>query len=351
MLKDNVVWCQGKSGNVLNNQKNQTNAVMCVVGRVPDNRLNCGPQGNFNWKYGGLHTSKFQLQLSKPYGTPFEDDFQKGIDIMCNIQEKTTTTNDRRYFICAEGNYTNLRFGQNVFVKRPHKIDDEAGEVVDDETEKWPVSDNLLPDLQEVKHEYQVRPLSVFQNDKPVKTDEVNNILKGALVELHFELHHYHIRIKESNTNFDCFNATIEQIIILQTSGARPSSAYKRKNIGQGPIRMVSAAALHRTRDSDTDEGSQLGGPSSGVLPFPNGGASVRLLICDTDEKYAEKENQSADGEGDTGKSRTKPPKKTLKMNDATAAPLQSSLQASNEHNSLDDSEDDMRQGKKKRMD
>ncbi|KAH9014178.1 hypothetical protein EDB83DRAFT_2321557 [Lactarius deliciosus] len=127
--------------------------------------------------------------------------------------------------------------------------------------------------------------------------DEVNNVLKGALVELHFELHHYHIRIKESNTNFDCFNATIEQIIILQTSAARPSSAYKRKNIGQGPIRMVSAAALHRTRDSDTDEGSQLGGPSSGVLPFPNG----------------EKENQ--------------------------------------EHNSLDDSEDDMRQGKKKRTD
>ncbi|KAH9028294.1 hypothetical protein EDB85DRAFT_1892587 [Lactarius pseudohatsudake] len=155
---------------------------------------------------------------------------------MSETQGKTATTSDIRYFICVEGKYTNFRFTQNVFEKRLHKIDKDAGEVVDEETENWPVSDDLQPDLQELKYEYQVKPLSVFYNDKPVKVDEATNVLKGALVEVHFELHHYHIRNKEGNTEFDSLNASIEQIIILQLSNARPTSAYKCKAVGQGPI-------------------------------------------------------------------------------------------------------------------
>ncbi|KAH9011603.1 hypothetical protein EDB84DRAFT_1583312 [Lactarius hengduanensis] len=112
---------------------------------------------------------------------------------MSEIQGKTATTGNHCYFICVEGKYTNFRFVQNVFEKRHHKIDKGAGEVVDDKTENWPVSDELRPDLQEFKDEYQAKPLSVFYNDKPIKVDEVTNILKGALVEVHFELHHYHM--------------------------------------------------------------------------------------------------------------------------------------------------------------
>ncbi|KAH9171028.1 hypothetical protein EDB89DRAFT_1827399, partial [Lactarius sanguifluus] len=103
LLKESVVWCQGKSGNILNNQKNKCDAVMCMVGHMSKNRLNCDPQGNFSWKYRGLKMAKFQIQLSKPFGTAFEDNFQKGIDNMSEIQRNTATTGDLCYFICMEG--------------------------------------------------------------------------------------------------------------------------------------------------------------------------------------------------------------------------------------------------------
>ena len=81
---------------------------------------------------------------------------------------------------------------------------------------------------------YQAVPLPVYVNEKFVEPTNVNNVIKGALVELHFELHHFAIR----RAALDSFNATIEQIIVLRPGEARPMTAYKRKNPRIGPIHV-----------------------------------------------------------------------------------------------------------------
>lgn len=82
-------------------------------------------------------------------------------------------------------------------------------------------------------------------------------MVRGALVELHFELHHYSIR----KSGQDSFNASIEQITVLRPGEARPATAYKRKNPRDGPIRIIPSIALQKnvsnkagiraTRDED----------------------------------------------------------------------------------------------------
>ena len=110
----------------------------------------------------------------------------------------------------------------------------EVAEAVDDETEHWPVPPRLREELNKIKFEYRAVPLPVYVNEFFVEPAHVNNCIKGALVELHFELHHFAIRKKMQ----DSFNATIEQIVVLRHRDERPATAYKRKNPREGPVQV-----------------------------------------------------------------------------------------------------------------
>jgi hypothetical protein len=63
--------------------------------------------------------------------------------------------------------------------------------VLDEETECWPVLPQLKDELNKIKFEYCAVPLPIYINNRFVKPPNVNNAIKGALVELHFELHHF----------------------------------------------------------------------------------------------------------------------------------------------------------------
>jgi hypothetical protein len=58
-------------------------------------------------------------------------------------------------------------------------------------------------------------------------------MLKGALVEVHFEFRHFCIKKK----NKDSFNASVQQVIILQPGKAQPANTYKQHNILDRPMR------------------------------------------------------------------------------------------------------------------
>ena len=125
--------------------------------------------------------------------------------------------------------------------------------VVDEETARWPVLPRLRGNLQRIKFEYRAVPLSVYVNGRFVEPADVNTAIKGALVELHFELHHFAIR----KGGHDSFNATIEQIIVLHPGEARPMTAYKRKNPRDAPIDVKPTHILHKLSgdgSSKTDE-------------------------------------------------------------------------------------------------
>ncbi|KAH9007949.1 hypothetical protein EDB83DRAFT_2203302, partial [Lactarius deliciosus] len=98
-LSPTICWEQAKSGNILSDKAEKTDAVMSIVGHALENRMNCTPHGNFNQMYSPLETAKFQLQLGKPVGTPFEQDFEKVFDIFTKIQGQAASMQDRRYFL------------------------------------------------------------------------------------------------------------------------------------------------------------------------------------------------------------------------------------------------------------
>ena len=90
-------------------------------------------------------------------------------------------------------------------------------------TENWPVSREYETCLEDIKHSHHAVPLRVFSNGKPVGICDVHNMLTGAVVEMQFELHHYAIQQK----NVDSFNASIQQIPVIQPGETHPQTAFK----------------------------------------------------------------------------------------------------------------------------
>ncbi|KAH9033805.1 hypothetical protein EDB85DRAFT_1950047 [Lactarius pseudohatsudake] len=244
-------WQSRGGGHVFAEPFTRVPAVGSIVGRVLDFRFACGPSGNFRVsEYAKMEKAKYQLFLGKPFQTEFADDFDKVVPNLETAQKNRASTADRRYLIYADRDEKNIRFAENVFVKRPSKINtshnddkgenkgDECGEsTVDYETEHWPVSAEFRKYVDEIKYEYKASPLRVYGKGGFVERKNVEDQLKGALIELRFDLHHYFIE-KEK---FDSFNAGVQQIIILQPGNACAATAYKRKDVRDGPISIESS--------------------------------------------------------------------------------------------------------------
>lgn len=153
---------------------------------------------------------------------------------------------------------------------------------VDYETEHWPVPLKFLEKLHAIKYEYMAQPLPVYtENDTFVESRDVVDVLAGALVKIQFELQHYHIGKK----NHDSFNATMVQIIVLQPGAPPPTSALKRKNVWEGPVRS-NPILLERTGSND------IGQPEAG--PSKNNHDSLDTKAAET---LAELSTKDVDGE------------------------------------------------------
>ncbi|KAH9012073.1 hypothetical protein EDB85DRAFT_1900564 [Lactarius pseudohatsudake] len=202
-------------GNVLVDPKKRGNAVTSVVGHVLPSHLDCGPRGNFsNLGFGSLQTSKFQLHIGKLFGTVFAADFDKALANFMTIQRLKAMTGKCPRIIGQTG---------REYVRDSQSSGEvsEEEETVDSDTEHWPVPQELRSHLDGIKHEYRVAPLHVFKSDhQSVEPSNVNDVLEDSFAS----------KMEHS------FNASIEQIVILQPGVARPLSSYKRKDYQAGPI-------------------------------------------------------------------------------------------------------------------
>lgn len=116
-------WRTEKSGDILVNKTSDENAVVCVIGRVSERRLDCGPTGNFvKGKFGGLETAKFHCLLEKPVGTPFAEDFDKSLANLDKVQATIASTRNRNHFILVDGQQKKMRFTRYVFEKRERTL-------------------------------------------------------------------------------------------------------------------------------------------------------------------------------------------------------------------------------------
>ena len=98
--------------------------------------------------------------------------------------------------------------------------------------DSWPVPPEYSPDLNEIKRDYRAMPLCVFRNGKPVNVCDIKKTIAGALIEVQFELRHFAIHNKE----FDSFNATLQQLQVIEPGRECPATIFKRKDFCDGPI-------------------------------------------------------------------------------------------------------------------
>ncbi len=175
-------------------------------------------------------------------------------------------------------------YAQFFFADESHVED-----LMDEDTKHWPVSDDLRLDFDQIKYDYRTTPLVVFEGKTFIGVNDVQNKIKGAVVELHFQLHHFCIWPKK----LDSFNATIEQVLILQEGKACQPSRYKCKNVRDGP--MLLNPSLHLPKKVFGSPGHSpiqfAAVPSTSQLPFasdtvsvPSSSSTVLVVPSDNNE-------------------------------------------------------------------
>lgn len=213
-----IRWDYETWGPVVVNKTTNKNMVISVVGRVLDFRLRVSPSGIYTSDWcGDFSTAKFQFLLGTPVDTPFDNDFAIVLEHLEKLQSDVASTLDRRNLIIlgapSQGKKS-LRLTRNVFEKSEHPIQQNGTEHVDDVTEYWPVEADLQADLDKIKFDFKASPLPVYveNQNRVVQPEDVQETLRGALVEVQFELRHFHIQ----RENRDSFNATVQQVLVLQ---------------------------------------------------------------------------------------------------------------------------------------
>jgi hypothetical protein len=114
-----------------------------------------------------------------------------------------------------------------------------ADNIVDETTANWPIPPDMSDDMCNLMHTHMALPLPVYKGNSYIDPVRVNAAIKGALVKVHFCLHHYRIKQKEGNRSIDWFAGIVQQIVILKDGVPKTdSSYYKHKNLLDGPYRL-----------------------------------------------------------------------------------------------------------------
>lgn len=140
--------------------------------------------------------------------------------------------------------------------------------------EHWPVANDMRVELDALKHEFFARPLRVYRSNQFVEPSNVEDTIRGALVEVHFTLHHYFI----SSDSYNSFNGVIEQILVLQPGELPPQTVYKHKNVREGPIRMNPTLAAHQPTPTHAPVAAPITAPNA--VPIASGSNTSNPVLA-----------------------------------------------------------------------
>jgi hypothetical protein len=90
------------------------------------------------------------------------------------------------------------------------------------ETHNWPIPDQFVTEFDVLKYSYQANPLPLFHDRHLVEPSMANKVMNGVIVEAHFCIHQWHIQ------QFNSFQATVKQIVLLRPTPRHHTSAYKQ---------------------------------------------------------------------------------------------------------------------------
>ena len=102
-------------------------------------------------------------------------------------------------------------------------------------TQNWPIPNKYHTAFDDIKDNYNAIPLRVFRNGEAVQMADIEKAIAGVLVEVQFELRHFAITTKK----FDSFNASLEQMQILELGRECPPNVFKRKDMADSPIKVT----------------------------------------------------------------------------------------------------------------
>lgn len=117
-----VAWTQDGSSHILANKSDKSDAVLIVVGRVVNDRVFCGPAGNWSSKnsFGSLKTARYQFTISAGEADLLAADFEAAFKMLSKIQGAIAFSPKREHLLVGENEkFHNIRFSTNVFEARP----------------------------------------------------------------------------------------------------------------------------------------------------------------------------------------------------------------------------------------
>lgn len=106
---------------MLRDKSDGSDCVAVVVGKVVNDRLFCGPQGNWSvgGQYGSLKSAKFQLTICRPDEDVFAKEYDVAFKTLGKVQAAIAYTTTREHLLIGEDQkLDNIRFSANVFETR-----------------------------------------------------------------------------------------------------------------------------------------------------------------------------------------------------------------------------------------
>jgi hypothetical protein len=115
-------WGHEGSADMLFEKTSGDPTVLIIVGKVVDDRLFCGPQGNWSIgnQYGNLKTAKYQFLIGRLDEDVFVKDYDAAFKTLSRLQSSVASSANREHLLIGKSNWVNgIKFSTNVFETRP----------------------------------------------------------------------------------------------------------------------------------------------------------------------------------------------------------------------------------------
>ncbi|TFK64777.1 hypothetical protein BDN72DRAFT_252620 [Pluteus cervinus] len=217
---DTVYWRSSANMSILSENKVDTPFPCAIIGQVvPDTHYGLvgdfNPDGRFKNK---LVDVKSILTIKSPSFNLLSKNFEESITALKAIENEATTETDVNSFIGTGGTGNILKFATPFFEKRG-KYESLAPEELNS-FDSWPIPSDLKAEFTSLKSSHRFHPVKVYdQHQQLVSPSETNTKLDHALVQVLFNIKHFHI-VKDKK---DTFRAEATQVQILHES---PTSSY-----------------------------------------------------------------------------------------------------------------------------
>ncbi|KAF8814019.1 hypothetical protein BYT27DRAFT_7250431 [Phlegmacium glaucopus] len=177
------------------------------------------PHGNFNptFEHVSLEISKAQFQIISPTTyLELNDNFELGIKHIESLQNKAITDGPNpNYFVVWDNKSKALKFSWPLFKKRTKQYDS-----MDDEdwTHGYLMTEEYKDVFEDIIPRWRISPLATYDTtQKFIKVNDLNIMLQHSSVLVHFELKHYAIRDKKTNSiGSNTFTALATQFKVME---------------------------------------------------------------------------------------------------------------------------------------